>query len=478
MLARKIFFNTVFQSFAKVISVAIGLLTIALMTRFLGNEGFGQYTTIISFMGFFGILADLGLYLVTTQEISKEGADERKILSNVFALRFTTVILTLLAGAAIALLFPYPGQVKLGMFIGIATFTFVSGTQVLIGVFQKHLIFYKLSLSEILQRIVFFALVFLSVSKGLSLLYFVLALTISNGIHFFVSLHIARNITPFGLGFDLAFWKAILKKSWPLAFSVVLNLIYFRADTLILSVFKPASDVGIYGVSYKILEVLMAFPAMFAGLIMPILSRTAFSDPKQYRSYLQNSFNALLLVIVPMIITTLFFAGPIINIIGGSEFPRADNVLRILIFATALIYLGNLLGYTVVALNAQKKMLFGYLAGAVCGLILYLLLIPKYSYYGAAIATVAVETVVLFFSYTVTSRASNYYPSFSILGKAVLASLPMIAVFYFLKINWVAEFVLGLGVYLAGAYALKTVPKEFIVAVLKKPDQGDSRLSP
>src|SRR3989344_4741679 len=84
MSVKKIFYNTLLQSVGKAISVAIGLITIAFLTRFLGDEGFGEYTTVISFMGFFGILADLGLYLVTTKEISKEGADEAKILGNVF----------------------------------------------------------------------------------------------------------------------------------------------------------------------------------------------------------------------------------------------------------------------------------------------------------------------------------------------------------------------------------------------------------
>src|SRR3989344_5944982 len=270
MSVKKIFYNTLLQSVGKAISVAIGLITIAFLTRFLGDEGFGEYTTVISFMGFLGILA----------------------------------------------------------------FASVSGTQVLVGVFQKHLVFYKLTASEIIQRLIFFGGVILLIRLGLGLTHLILVLAIANIVHFLICWRMAQKLIPFRLQFDTAYWKYILIKSWPLGSAVLLNLIYFRADTIILSFYKPAADVGVYGLSYKILEVLMAFPAMFAGLIMPFLARFAFKQWDEYRLYLQKSLDAILLVIVPMIVVTLFFARPIIDLVGGNGFTDADKVLKILIFAT------------------------------------------------------------------------------------------------------------------------------------------------
>jgi O-antigen/teichoic acid export membrane protein len=289
---------------------------------------------------------------------------------------------------------------------------------------------------------------------------------------------IVQRLIHFKLSFDVHFWKHILSKSWPLAFSVVLNLIYFKADALILSVFKPADDVGLYGLSYKFLDVLLAFPAMFAGLIMPFLARFAFSDWPAYRQYMQKSLDAILLAIVPMVVAVLFFARPIINLVGGEIYPEADSVLQILIFATAIIYVGSLMGYNVVALESQKKMVWGYLTGTIVGLALYFALIPSFSYYGAAIATVAVEFVVASFAYVLTSRLSGYFPNFFILGKAIIAAVPMVALFYYLRLPWVVGALIGLAVYTAMLYALKAIPKEFIQAILKKaPAPGSDIIS-
>ena len=101
-LATKVFYNTVVQIISKIIATILGLVAIAVITRYLGKFGFGQYTTIITFLSFFGIIADLGLTLVTTQMISQSGVDENlrpgktsKILNNLFSLRLVSASLFL-----------------------------------------------------------------------------------------------------------------------------------------------------------------------------------------------------------------------------------------------------------------------------------------------------------------------------------------------------------------------------------------------
>src|SRR3989338_2339444 len=87
-LVSQIVKNTFYQVFGKVIGAAIGLVVVGLMTRYLGQEGFGNYTTVVAFLQFFGVLADFGLQMTVTKMISRPGADEKKIIANAFTLRF------------------------------------------------------------------------------------------------------------------------------------------------------------------------------------------------------------------------------------------------------------------------------------------------------------------------------------------------------------------------------------------------------
>jgi O-antigen/teichoic acid export membrane protein len=120
VLARKIAYNVVLNSLLKVTStVVLSLLSIRLMTGYLGQEGFGKYATILAFFAFFTALADLGLGSVTAREISREGADEGRILGNVVALRLVSSIASRFA--PIIVFSDYGPEVKIGILIAALT---------------------------------------------------------------------------------------------------------------------------------------------------------------------------------------------------------------------------------------------------------------------------------------------------------------------------------------------------------------------
>ena len=52
-LTRTIAHQTIIQAGAKVVSVVLGVITVAMLTRFLGQEGYGYYTTAVSYIFFF-----------------------------------------------------------------------------------------------------------------------------------------------------------------------------------------------------------------------------------------------------------------------------------------------------------------------------------------------------------------------------------------------------------------------------------------
>lgn len=475
-LQQRIFYNTIAQSLGKVIAVALGLFSVALLTRHLGEAGFGQYSTVLAFLGVVVVFADLGLYLIVVREISlpagdpPEGEKARnyKILSNAVGIRLTVATAVLILGAVISLVFPYEAVVKQTMFVGIAAFLFVSLNQVLIGIFQKHLVQYLVVFSEILGRALNLILIYLFIQQALPLPYFVAALTAGNGLQFIATFWLARRYETFGIEFDLGYWKRLLTAAWPLAFAVILNLLYFKTDTVILSVFQPEEAVGIYSLPYKILEVLLAFPAMFVGLTMPLLSAAAFTDWQKFKNIFQRSFDALLLLALPMIVTTLFFSQEIINLIKGPERDYADSpkLLQLLIFAAGIIFLGTLFGYAVVAVNQQKAMIKGYLAAAMVGLFLYFILIPSYSYWGAAIGTLVTELVVMLAAYYFIRQKVNTGLSLRIFVLALPATAGMILFYHFINFQWVLEAILGLTTYFLLLIPFRAVPLEFIKEIV------------
>ncbi|MFH1171298.1 MAG: oligosaccharide flippase family protein, partial [bacterium] len=301
-LTARIAQNTLVQIVGKIIAVFFGILAISMLTRYLGQSGFGAYTTAVAFVGFFGTLADLGLYIVTVKRISEHGADVDRVFSNIFTLRIVSALVFVVAAPLVVLLFPYPHAVKLGVLLLSASNLFITMIQLLTGVFQRALAMARASIAEVAGKLVFLGFIILFIAHRQPLSSLLIAVVAGSFFQFLILLALVRRFVHIHLAFDWPIWRGILYESWPVALSIALNLIYFRADTIILSLFHSQAAVGLYGASYKVLEVLVAFPAMFAGLIVPIISLHASrGEHDQFQSALQKGFDFMVTVSFPII---------------------------------------------------------------------------------------------------------------------------------------------------------------------------------
>ena len=60
--------------------------------------------------------------------------------------------------------------------------------------------------------------------------------------------------------------------SVPLGLALAINELYFRADTLIISLYEPYEEVGLYTLAFRILEFTLALGTIFLTTVFPLLS--------------------------------------------------------------------------------------------------------------------------------------------------------------------------------------------------------------
>ena len=120
------------------------------------KTGYGQYTTALAFLQFFGIIVDFGLYIVLIKRLGEHREeDEEHLVNNIFTLRLISAIILLGLAPVIAWIFLTIRQLfKEALWVGSLMFLFVTLNQLLTGVFQKHLQVYWMSLAEIIGRFV------------------------------------------------------------------------------------------------------------------------------------------------------------------------------------------------------------------------------------------------------------------------------------------------------------------------------------
>lgn len=424
--ARAVGRNTLIQFAGKLVGTALGFATSILILRYLHVVGNGSYTTAMAYLGFFSVVADLGLYLILIRDLNKPGADPERIVGNLLALRWVSAGIILLGGAALVSLFHFSATEKIAVVIGTGSFIAVAATQLLVGVFQSRLAMIHVAAAELAGRIALLAVTWWVVHQHGSLYGIMTAVVSGSIVNLALVWWSVQRFVRIRLRFDGTYWWATLKDTLPIAISIVLNLIYFRADTIILRLSQGTYDVGLYGAAYKILEILNTFPIMFVGLLLPALG-AAFtaSDQASFQRIFQKGFDLLVMAVVPLIIGGWLLAEPVLVLIGRQEYAPAAPVLRLLLIAVGALYLGSLSGHVVTIINRQRQMVWSYLSVAVIGLVLYLTLIPRFSLYGAAFGTIVTETLTAVVGYFMVLRAMKFRLRTGIIPRLLLAGAVM-----------------------------------------------------
>lgn len=433
-ITKQIAKNTAYLALGKALSTILGVLTIALLLRYLSPDDYGRYTTVLAFILLFGTFADFGLNLTTTQDISLPNTNIERTLSSIFTLRVLINIALVLLLPIILLAFPYETDVKNAILISSVLFFTYSLFQVLASYFQKTLQAGKVAFAELIGRIILLLTTLLAIYFHFSFLEIMLTIVASSLAQLWVLLRFTSREIHLGLVIDMQVWKRIITKTWPIALSVIFTTIYFKGDAVILSLTRPYQDVGIYGAAYKILEVLITLPILFMGLVLPHLSSSfAQSDSKRFNNIIQKTWDALCLIAIPIVLGTLILGQQIMDLITGGGYADSVDVLRILIVAAGIIFLGSLFTHAIVAVNQQKSMIKYYALAAVLAVALYIIYIPTYSYYAAAVVTVLSEALIAIAAFMKVKQTARLSLSMNVFFKAIIFSIIMGTILYLLQ---------------------------------------------
>jgi O-antigen/teichoic acid export membrane protein len=278
----------------------------------------------------------------------------------------------------------------------------------------------------------------------------------------------ANQLIPLRLHFDWSYWSYLLKAGWPIGASVILNLIILRGDTMLLALLKPAADVGFYGVGTKIFEILISIPSLFANLMMPLFVQSV-DQPEKFRYYTNSSLNVMLLAGVFVFCVLFKFSDEITLLIAGNQYGQSSLVIRILAPAIIIVYINTLFRFALTSAGKQQTMFKADVFGLVIAIPAYLILIPMWSYEGAAWARVSAYTAMLLVSSIAMLRGARINVMLGNVLKLSLVGLSTVWAFTELNhlgIHWILNIFLGGILYLVisllfGVIPIKKIPIPF-----------------
>lgn len=482
---KKVAFNTVAQFVGKAVGIAVALVTTAVLFRYLGVEGVGKYTTSFAFVAFVSVFADFGLGWTMLRELSI-AKDQSKVFKNIFAFRFLIALVFHLLAIAVIWFFNYPIDVKLAVGVLSVAWFFQTLNSTVVSVFIQN---YRLDITvttEIVGKILVLGAVYGVSQMNLGLPYIMGAYFAGNMVNLGVNLLYARRYVDVGFAYDKQYWKYAMKQAFPIGLTLVFGYVYWKIDSLMLSLMKGMTDVGIYGTPYKLIEVLQTFPALFLGTTFPLVTKYIVDNDARKESAFQKEFDFLILAAVPMVVITFVLAAPIISFIAGSrgaEFTSVSTVslfgsamtavstLRILILSVGISFISILYNFTIVSLGKQKQMIWPTISLAIFNIILNLILIPRISYVGSALATLATEIALSITVYFIVKKNMHLPIKLDNLARIIAAGviIGIIAqMLMYFQVDFIVIAIISLLVYAMLVLLFKAVPIELLKQILKK----------
>lgn len=398
---KKVVFNTFVQFVNRFVIAGSAFLVSLLIARVFGPRGFGEYSKATTFIAIFYLFADFGLNALVLREVSSHPDNEKKIIGNLFGLRLLVGLILTLISIFIAFFLPYDAvrnegftPVAKGAIMALSVLilyqAFLNTTNV---IFQKHLRYELSTLANVVGSIITVAavlilLLFKQLLPVVLLGYAVGAVFASIILLFFVK-KLYLHFTPL---FSFEVSKKLIANSLPLGLTLVFNLVYFRADVFILTLFRTTTEVGTYGLAYKFFEFPLTLPTFFANSLYPVLLARR-GDKKIFR---ETVFKAAFFLAALSLITLLGFyiSAPLLRFIRQDFYPSIA-VLRLLSLSMPVFFLSSLFMWILITFGKNKELLLIYFLGMIINIILNLIFIPSYGVTAAALITLFSELLIM-----------------------------------------------------------------------------------
>ena len=472
---RRVAKNTGVQMILSLLNRGIDFAFAMLRLRILAPVGEGSYAFVIAIYGFFEVVVRFGLGTLLTRDVAQNKEDAGRYLANVLSLRvmlwlLSLPVLLLVAGiyAASGNLSPQEGQALALFALALLFATVADSFSSVFMAYEKMEYPAGIATAIATAKVALGALVLLPPFSlgfvglaGVSLL-----MNIVQSVWLWVVL---RRQIPFHLGgLDRALQKAMLIASYPLMLNHLLASIFWRIDLWLLKPLAGTASVGIYSAGVKYLDGFNVIPSYFTLAIFPLMSRYAKDSHESLVRAYQLAIRLLVMVALPIAILVTVLATPLIRILGGAAFlPDSAIALTLLIWSIPVGFINSVTQYVLIAVGQQRFLTRAFLIGVTFNVTANLVLIPRYGFAGAAVATILSEWSLFFPFYYAVRRHVAPLPWADLVWRQAAAAAGMALAALLLRGQpWIAAGVSSL-VYLAILLLLKTFSHPDIQRVLQ-----------
>lgn len=373
----------------KIFQMGIGLFVGVWLARYLQPGPYGLLNYSIAFVALFSPLAVLGLDGIVIRNLVRDPSKKETILGTAFYIKLVGGLASFsIIALAIALLRPQEGL-----------------THWLVGILAAGLVFQAFDVirfwfeSQVQSRNVVFArnAAFTSIAIIKIALILMRAPLIAfawAGLAEIILIAVCFSVTYHKRGHRLKSWKwdaaeakSLIWESWPLFLSGLAVIVYMKIDQVMLGNMIGDREVGIYSAAVRISEIWYFVPVAIVSSVTPSIVEAKKIGEGLYYQRIGNLFRFLAAIAYGIAILLTVFSNRLVLLLFGAGYAGAGAILAIHTWAALFVFLGIARGPWILNEGLMKLSLYSTVVGAVMNISLNLLLIPRFSVIGAAVAT-------------------------------------------------------------------------------------------
>jgi len=396
-------------------------LLVVFSARLLGDVEYGKFAFALAFTGLFFILADGGIHQLLMREIARSPESMKKLIGNGLFLKLLLAAFTTICIYVIGQLTGKPLEVLTTVYLIGASEIAASFADFFATVFRATLKMKYDVAGIIFSRVVNTALGIAVLIMGMGIVVLAWVYLISQVLKcVYAALMVHTKFAKITVQYDPPVAKSLVKRGlvfWTLSLSTIT---YTYGDSILLSFMASDQVVGWYNAAYRLVFAMMFIPMGTMKVIFPALSAYYDESKEDFARLFERTFKVMF--IAGFSLATLFFvfAEDIIVTLYGPEYRNAAGALRILVWSTAVIFIGIVMTHVTRAAHCEKFTAKVIASSAVLNILLNFILIPHYSFYGAAVATLASELFTFLFHFRYVTKNLMAPPFFRLAPKVIL----------------------------------------------------------
>jgi len=407
--------NTAAMFAANVVSKILAFFYLMYTARYLGAREFGLLSFAMAVIGIFSIYTDMGLNPYMVREVARDHSLSGTYLRSLTKIKLVFCILTYIFIAIFLQLFDYPRDTVIITHLMALSLIFNALASISYALFQSFERMEYVSLGQIINALILLVGTLVAIRLHFTTAAFAALNLLASIITFLYVLIALRRAMPQIFHFltlpisnhnPAIAYRAMVRQAFPFGLSGLFIGIYYYIDTIMLSLLVPNANeaIGWYNASYRIVIFLMVIPSAVISALYPILSKSFLSSGKDLTFIFERISKYIISISVPTCVGISLLAPRFILIIYGSNYQGSSVCLQILVWSFLFAAIGAIFGNTLNAINRQMTLTMITGIGMVFNIVLNLVLIPHYSYNGAAWVADLTRFLIIIAEYLLLAR--------------------------------------------------------------------------